>query len=55
MPTKVKELDNRKDGDRRQCNLCNPRKKKDEISANELWNRRFKGWRLKTPSELAPS
>lgn len=36
MGTKVKELDNRKQGDRSQCNTCNPRS--DVVPHWKVWS-----------------
>lgn len=35
MPTKIKELNNLKDGDRERCSTCNPSKKR--IRENQVW------------------
>lgn len=43
--TIAKELDNRRDGDRRQCSSCNPRQK-GVIRADRLW-----AWSLDHPGE----
>lgn len=49
MPTKVKELNNRKEGDRRQCPICNHNfKKRGRITMSELWE-----WSMRNP-ELKP-
>lgn len=40
----AKELDNRKDGDRNACPICNP--KRDKISADRVWQ-----WSLANPGK----
>jgi hypothetical protein len=47
MTSKAKELNNRKDGDRNACIICNPSDRKNIISADHLWQLRHLGWRLK--------
>lgn len=44
MPTKVKELDNRKDGDRNACPICNPNPKR--VTMDRLWH-----WSLRNPGK----
>jgi len=47
MPTKVKELNNRKEGDRRQCPICNPPDpKRGRISMSKLW-----AWSMHNPDK----
>lgn len=36
MPAKARELDNRKDGDRSRCELCNPQKK-GTVRVDQVW------------------
>jgi len=47
MPTQVKELDNRKDGDRGACRICSPRK--DRVSESRLW-----AWAMAQPAPVQP-
>lgn len=35
MPTKVKELDNSKDGDKNACPICNPNPKR--VREDQIW------------------
>ena len=44
MATKVKELDNRHDGDRRACPICNPRR--DRLTMSDLWE-----WQRQHPGQ----
>lgn len=37
MPTKVKELDNRKDGDRGACRICSPLDPTKRVSEDKVW------------------
>ena len=37
MGTKVKELDNSKNGDRGACPLCNPPDPKKKVTASQVW------------------
>ena len=37
MGTKVKELDNSKNGDRGACPLCNPPNNKKRVTASQVW------------------
>lgn len=50
MATKVKELDNTKQGDRAACSICHRRT--DRIYEDELWSRRHLGARPLTSEEL---
>lgn len=47
MSTKVKELDNRVDGNRERCNICR-KLKKDEVSMSALWE-----WQRRNPGKRA--
>lgn len=42
-PSQAPELDNRKDGDRRQCAIC-AEGRKHSVSADKLWH-----WSLENP------
>ncbi len=37
MGSKVKELDNRRDGDRNACPTCNPPNLKKRVTASQVW------------------
>ena len=47
MGTKVKELDNRKQGDRNGCVICSPNPKR--ISESRLWQ-----WAMAQPGPVQP-
>jgi hypothetical protein len=44
MPAKAKELNNRREGDRRQCSTCNPRP--DRVPLWKVW-----AWSLAHPGQ----
>jgi hypothetical protein len=44
MAKRAKELDNRHEGDRRSCPICNPRR--DRVPAWKVW-----AWSLKHPGQ----
>ncbi|HVT78378.1 MAG TPA: hypothetical protein VHD87_15180 [Acidimicrobiales bacterium] len=37
MATKVRELDNRRDGDRNACRLCHPADPRKFVRADQVW------------------